>query len=185
MFLQIWRFITLLLAALGLTMGAAHLLELPQKIGYSPELYAAVNTTLYRYFGLAGGILTVAAILAAGVLVFLSRRHPSFGLALAGTLCLAFSFLLWLALVSPVNTEVAHALQSAPETVPGVWMRLRDRWEYGHVAAFSAWLVGFSLLLLALLREIPVELPDPSAATEPGREAEPIRPLGGRPQAAA
>jgi hypothetical protein len=35
-----------------------------------------------------------------------------------------------------VNGEVAEALRSAPEFVPAVWMRLRNRWEYGHVAGF-------------------------------------------------
>ena len=53
--LSFWQFITLVLAALGLTMTSAHVLEMPQKLAYSPELYAAVNTTLYRYFAIVGG----------------------------------------------------------------------------------------------------------------------------------
>jgi hypothetical protein len=32
-------------------------------------------------------------------------------------------------------------------------MRLRDRWEYGHVAAFIAWLFGVGLLMLSILTE--------------------------------
>ena len=44
--LRTWRFITLLLAALALTLESAHLLELPQKLQYDAQMYAAVNGTL-------------------------------------------------------------------------------------------------------------------------------------------
>ena len=82
--LRIARFAALLLAALSLTMTSAHVLELPQKMQYSAELYAAVNGTLYRQFAIVGGVYTIAAIVAAAVLVVLARRHGAgFGWALA------------------------------------------------------------------------------------------------------
>jgi len=49
-FLKITRVVTLLLAALSLTMESAHVLELPQKLGYDAQMYAAVNGSLYKYF---------------------------------------------------------------------------------------------------------------------------------------
>lgn len=52
--LRALRFVTLLLAALALTMESAHLLELPQTMQYGADLYSAVNTTLYRYFAVVG-----------------------------------------------------------------------------------------------------------------------------------
>ena len=58
--LSAWRLITLLLAALALTMESAHLLELPQKMQYDAQMYAAVNTTLYRYFAIVGGAYQVS-----------------------------------------------------------------------------------------------------------------------------
>jgi hypothetical protein len=36
-----------------------------------------------------------------------------------------------------------------------VYVELRDRWEYGHVAAFIFWLIGVSLLVLSVLVETP------------------------------
>jgi hypothetical protein len=45
--LSFWQFMTLVLAALGLTMTSAQVLEMPQKMAYIAELYSAVNTTLY------------------------------------------------------------------------------------------------------------------------------------------
>src|SRR5215510_10549884 len=156
MFLKIWRCITIVLAALALTMESAHVLELPQKMQYNAQMYAAVNTTLYRYFAIVGGVYQVSSIVAAAILVFLVRKHRSaFGWTLAGALCLLLAFGLWLAVVAPVNSEVAEALRSAPESVPTVWMRLRTRWEYGHAAGFVVQLIGFCALVLAVLVETP------------------------------
>jgi hypothetical protein len=156
--LRAWRFITLLLAALSLTMESAHVLELPQKMQYSPEMYAAVNTSLYLYFALAGAVYQTGSIVAAAVLAFLVRRHrPSFGWTLAGALSLALAFTLWLAVVAPVNSEVAEVLALSPGSAPEVWMRLRNRWEYGHAAGFAIQLIGFGALLLSVLVETPPE----------------------------
>ena len=153
--LRTWRFVTLLLAALGLTLGAAHVLELPPKMAYDAELYAAVTSTLYRLFGSVGAGIQVGAILAAAVLSFMVRGRPSFRLTLWGTLGLVLSLGLWAVLVAPVNAEWLQVMESAPASVPAAYERLRPRWEYGHAAAFAAWLVGFSLLLLSVLRETP------------------------------
>ena len=54
--LRTWRFVTLLLVALGLTLGAAHVLELPPKMQHDGEMYAAVTSTLYRLFGSIGAM---------------------------------------------------------------------------------------------------------------------------------
>lgn len=156
MFLRAWRFVTVMLTALTLTMTSAHVLELPQKMQYDPQMYSAVNTTLYRYFAIVGGAYTVSSILATFVLAFLVRkRSQSFRLVLAAAICLLLAFGSWLILVAPVNREIAHVLTIAPETVPSLWMRLRERWEYGHAVGFVITLTGFGLLIFSLLVEIP------------------------------
>lgn len=154
--LRAWRFITLLLAALSLTMESAHVLELPQKMQFNAQMYGAVNTSLYRYFAIVGGAYQLGSIAAAAVLAFLVRRHrPSFCWTLAGAGCLMLAFVVWLSVVAPVNAEVAQALAAAPASVPEVWMRLRNRWEYGHAAGFGIQLIGFSTLLFSVLVETP------------------------------
>jgi hypothetical protein len=158
MFLRGWRFLTLILAALSLTMESAHVLELPQKMQYDAQLYSAVNTTLYRYFAIVGAVYQVGSIVAAAVLTFLVRkRRLSFGWTLAGALCLLLAFGIWLAIVAPVNSEVTEALRAAPESVPLVWMQLRNRWEYGHAAGFVVQVIGLSALVLSVLVETPKE----------------------------
>jgi hypothetical protein len=160
MVLRVWRFITCILAALALTMESAHVLELPQKLRYDAPMYAAVNTTLYRYFAIVGGIYQISAIVAAVVLAVLVRqRRPAFGWTLTGALCLLLAFGLWLTVVAPVNSEVAAALGAAPASVPAVWMRLRYRWEYGHAAGFVVQLSGLCALVLSVLVETPKDAP--------------------------
>jgi hypothetical protein len=161
MLLRVWRFATVMLAGLTLTMTSAHVLELPQKMQYDAQMYSAVNTTLYRYFAVVGGAYAVSSILAAFVLAFLlRRRRQPFRLTLAGAICLLLAFGSWLILVAPVNNEIAQALATAPENVPLLWMQLRERWEYGHALGFIITLTGFGLLVFSLLIEIP-EHPSP------------------------
>jgi hypothetical protein len=157
--LRIWRFLTIIVAALALTMTSAHVLELPQKMQYDAQLYSAVNTTMYRYFATVGGIYSMGSIIAAGVLAFLVRKSRSvFRWTLAGALLLVLWFISWLTLVAPVNNQIAAALQSSPETLPALWMQLRERWEYGHATGFVIQLLGFCALVISVLADTPRSL---------------------------
>ncbi len=160
MTLQVWRFICVLLAALGLTMGGAHVLELTPRMHYDAQLYTAVTSTLYRYYGIVGGVIQVSALASAAVLAWLVKDRPSFRLTLAGALCLAAALGVWAWLVQPVNAEWGRALLGNAASAPEAYLRLRDRWEFGHAAAFTAWLLGFLCLLLSVLSEIRRQRPD-------------------------
>ncbi len=150
------RFIVLLLAALTLTMEAAHVLELPQKMRYGPELYSAVNSTMYRYFALVGGPLTVLTLLSGAGLVIALRHQPGFRWTLAGVLAYFLAFGIWLAVVQPVNRIVAAAFTSDPGSLPQLWTTFRARWEYGHTAGFVFELLGLACLLWSVLARTPV-----------------------------
>lgn len=140
-----------MLAALGLAPGAAHTLELLPKMQYSGELYATVTSTLYQMYGIAGAVVQVGALFATAVLVFAVRRRPSFHLTLLGGVGLSLSLILWAVLVAPVNAEWARVIESTPASIADVYLQLRMRWEYGHVAAFSSWLLGYSFLIGSVL----------------------------------
>ncbi|HEX5435802.1 MAG TPA: hypothetical protein VFW98_01490 [Gemmatimonadaceae bacterium] len=145
------RFIVLLLAALTLTMEAAHVLELPQKMHYTPQLYTAVNSTMYRYFAIVGGPLTILTLLSGAVLVVALRHQPGFSGTLAGVVAYFVAFGIWLAVVAPVNSTVAAALKTDPGSLPRLWAALRPRWEYGHAAGFVLQLLGLASLLWSVL----------------------------------
>lgn len=152
--LPFWRFVTLVLAALGLTMTSAHVLEMPQKMAYGAELYAAVNTTLYRYFAIVGGAYQVGGIVSAWILTaLLKRRRMRFIWALAGAALLLLSFVSWLVLVEPVNLQIAAAMANERQTVPVLWQALRNRWESGHATGFVLHLLGFCALVMSAIRE--------------------------------
>jgi hypothetical protein len=161
------RFATLLLAALSLTMESAHLLELPQKLQYDANLYATVNTTLYRYFAVVGGIYQVGAIVAAVALtIYIQRRDRQARWTFIGTIFLAAAFGVWLVIVNPVNDQIAAAKVALPESIPSLWMQLRARWEFGHVAGFVLQLLGFSALLVSVLVSPQAPEPKPDLAPE-------------------
>src|SRR5262245_7624618 len=145
------RFVMLMLAALTLTMETAHVLELPQKMNYSAELYSAVNTTMYRYFAVAGGPLTLLTLLVGAALALVLRGRPEFVWTLAGVLAYYVAFIVWLTVVVPVNSEIGAAMARAPDTVPGLWMRLRARWELGHAVGFVLQLIGLATLIWSVL----------------------------------
>src|SRR5262245_50371631 len=101
--LRAWRFLTLTLTALALTMTSAHVLELPQKMKYDARLYSAVNTTMYRHFATVGAIYSIGQIIAAGVLAFLVRkRRRSFRWTITGASLLLAWLASWLMLVVPI-----------------------------------------------------------------------------------
>ena len=142
-----------MLAGLGLILGGAHVLEMAPKMAYEPALYAAVTSTLYRLFGSVGAVIQISSVVVAAILTWLVRRQAAFRLTLFGCLGLVLSLILWGALVAPVNAEWLDVMQTAPDSVPEAYARLRERWEYGHVAAFAAWFAGYALLVLALVRD--------------------------------
>jgi hypothetical protein len=147
------RFVTTMLVGLGLTNTAAHVLELPQKMRWDVDLYTRVNGSLYKYFGLVGGPVLASSVLAAIVHAAASRRRrAAFRWALAGAGLMVGSFASFLAIVQPVNAEVAAA---APADRPEVWTRLRDRWEYGHATGFALHLLGFGAVVAAAVAETP------------------------------
>jgi hypothetical protein len=150
--LKTLRFLTLLLAALSLTMESAHVLELPQKMRYDLPMYSSVNGTLYKWFAVVGGAYQVIAIVLAIILAFALRgRGAAFAWSAGGAALLIIAFVIWLAIVQPVNVQVAHALSADPSSGPSIWSQLRARWEYGHAAGFVAQLLGFSALVISVL----------------------------------
>jgi len=146
------RFATLLVTALGLALAGAHALELVPRMAYDGVLYAKVTSTLYRFFAPAGAICQVGGLLLAGSLAYQERGRPGGRATLGGALALLLSLGLWAAFVAPVNAAWGEVMKTAPAAVPEAYLRLRPRWEYGHLAAFGAWLLGYGLLVAGALR---------------------------------
>lgn len=141
--------LALTLTALGLAPGAAHVMELPVKLDYPPQLYATVTSTLYQWYGIAGGTVQVAAALTVTALALRVRRLRGARLVGASAAALVASLLLWGAIVAPVNAAWAGITGASPDAFAAAYVRLRARWEYGHLAASVAWLTGWLALAAA------------------------------------
>ena len=142
--IRILQFLAILLTALGLTMGAAHVLELGPRMKYDDALYMEVTRTLYLMFGIAGGAIQLASIVSVAVLCWMLRRRGPVRWTLAALVALVTSLGLWALVVAPVNAHWGAALSGDPAGAIEAYARLRWRWEAGHVVAFMAWLVGFA-----------------------------------------
>jgi hypothetical protein len=98
---------SVLLAALTLSMAFAHTLELPEKMSYGPQLWTAVNQSLYGYFAAVGGPVEVGNLgLLAVLAIGWGRRGRWDTVAAAG--CFAAALVVWLVVVNPVppNTRL-------------------------------------------------------------------------------
>jgi hypothetical protein len=102
MFIQVWYFLTLTLTSLLMGTSFAHTLEMPAKMNVDGQLWRTFQHTLYPYFAYVGAPVEIGAIVASAVLSYLVRAHRRpFYPALAGTMCLALAFFVWLGLPIP------------------------------------------------------------------------------------
>ena len=100
-----------MLAALSLSFGLGHLMELPARMAWDQYLWvgATVQGGLYALSGPLVVLVQVTTIIALIVLAVLLRRHGASGLAftIAAALLFAIGLLIWWILVYPVNVELA------------------------------------------------------------------------------
>ena len=137
--------------AAALTMGLtfAHTLELPRKLGYDAALWTRIQQSLYLWFGVIGGAVEVAAVVAAVVFAVRTRGRPGGRLARVGAACFVIALAWWFAVVNTANAQIGGWTVGAE---PSDWERWRAQWEFGHAAHFVVTLAGFLTLLLATVQ---------------------------------
>jgi hypothetical protein len=143
---QTFRFLTLVLAGVVLSLALGHVLTMSAKLALAPRDYLMVQR-IYGAFGTLGAIVEPAAVACAIVLAFLVRRGRAYGPAVVGALCLVAALLIWVAIVNPTS----GAWRSASPEVPDNFESLRMRWEWGQAARGVLTLVGFVSLVIAVL----------------------------------
>jgi uncharacterized membrane protein len=141
------RFASVMLTAIAMAGGFAHLLELPRKIEMSREEYLTVQQ-IYHGWALLG-IAVMGALLSTVLLALTVRDTPAeFYLAAAAALCIVISLIVFFAFTFPVNRQTAN-WTSLPEN----WQQLRRRWEYSHAVGAALYFLALSLLTLSMLVE--------------------------------
>ena len=142
MALKIASFFALVLTALALAPGGAHLFALPNKIDLAQQPYFIVQG-IYRGWALLG-IVLIGALLANLVLAILSRgRGAPFCWALTGFVLVGATLAIFFAWTYPANQATANWT-----VAPDNWAALRVQWEYSH--AINAVLTFFALCAVTL-----------------------------------
>jgi hypothetical protein len=138
-------FVALLASALVLGPALAHLLELPNKIGRPREEYFIVQKA-YRGWNQIAWVLGVQVVALAGVALLMRAERNVMVLALLALACvLAAQGVFW------TFTYPANVATENWTVIPDNWDRLRLQWEYSHAAGALFQLLGFCLLVSAVL----------------------------------
>lgn len=120
------QFLAIILTALALVPGGAHLFALPNKIGMDQDNYF-VAQAIYRGWALFG-IVIFAAIGANLILsVALRAQRRVAALALVAAVCIILSLVVFFTWTYPANVATDNWT-----TVPDNWEDLRRTWEYSH-----------------------------------------------------
>jgi MFS family permease len=132
------QFLAVILTALALLPGGAHVMALPAKIAMPEDPYFVVQQ-IYRGWALIGAVIFLAIF--ANILAALLTRHnrrkwPLFG---ASGLLIALTLAVFFTWTYPANQATGN-WTSAPEN----WEQLRTEWEYSHA-------VNAAITFLALL----------------------------------
>jgi hypothetical protein len=125
--LRIAQFAAILSTALALAPGAAHALELPNKMQMARADYL-ITQRIYRGWNLLG-IVVVAQLVASIALARLADAADAPPARLAVALIVGTQLIFWL-VTFPVNRRTDNWSQ-APEE----WIGLRRRWELSHACS--------------------------------------------------
>jgi cytochrome bd-type quinol oxidase subunit 2 len=157
------QFLAVVLTALALVPGGAHLLAMPNKLGLDETAYFAAQE-IYRGWALFGVVLVAAIAADLALAIGARRQRAAFWPALIGALCLVATlavFFLW--------TYPANQATSDWTAVPDDWQGLRQQWEYSHAGNAVLTFLALCLVTLSTLRWQPATARRSSAPAATGR----------------
>jgi hypothetical protein len=154
MSLRLVRFLSMMSTSITMGAAVAHLLEMPSKMQYEPDLYVRLHRTLYPNFGRFAGLAEAVSLITTGGLAWWlqKRRASAFPLTVAAAGCLAAAHAAFWTLVQPANTTMARWRL---EEIPSGWSHWRDQWEYTHAARAVLATGALGASALAVLKETP------------------------------
>lgn len=145
MTISMLQLISIMLTAVAMSAGWAHLLELRSKMKLSRDEYLTVQK-IYRGWALLG-VVVVAALISAGVLSLLQRdSEPAFYLSLVGFSCIALTLVVFYVFILPANKKTRNWT-----VLPAQWEFLRKRWEYSHATSAILYFIALASLVISLL----------------------------------
>lgn len=150
MALKVWRTLTILLTALLVSLCFAELWDMPARLAmHGRNWLYAMNMHEAFLDASAGSLLQIATVGAAFVLLGMVRDDArAFWWSLAAAATLLIAFIVWWAVVYPVDMRVANL---GAASLPVDWESLRLRWEAGQVARAALSVAALSALVISAL----------------------------------
>ena len=120
--LRACAFSSIMAGAVTMSAAVAHLMEMPAKMRYEPELYVRLHRTLYPTFGKTAGPAEALAVASTAALAWMaqSKGRRSSGLAVVAAGCLATAHGMFWSVVQPANIEM---MRSPLNPVPRIGRR--------------------------------------------------------------
>lgn len=157
--------LALLLTAVAMALPLAHALELPGKLRLDKHAYLEVQPIYYPGFTIGGLVGEVGALVMTAVLAMVTTRGSiASWLALGSFVAFAGMHVAYWVLTHPVNgfwlaeAEMGGAGARFFATDPlgrdlarGDWVTMRDRWERSQVIRSVLGVVGFVLVVTAVV----------------------------------
>lgn len=143
--MKVLQFIAILLTALALIPGAAHVASLLNKIDLNETDYF-IAQNIYRGWNLFGIAIFGALFANIGLAVAVRGQAVPLRLVLIALMCLAGGLAIFFAFTFPTNQATSNWTQ-----IPANWQDLRWQWEISHVANAAITFVGFCALIWSAL----------------------------------
>jgi len=155
--------------AIAMALALAHALELPGKLRLDKKAYYAVQSIYYPGFTI-GGIGEAAGTIAAIFLLLVTpRASVDFWLTVVAVIGLIGMQGVYWIVTHPINQFWVEDVKlnragagffafgtdrtRRDKNLPLDWTKLRNRWEYSHVARAACALVSFVALIIAISQD--------------------------------
>jgi hypothetical protein len=152
--------VTVVLAAITLSLSLAHTLEWPGKMRLSREQYLVVQPIYYPGFTIGGAAEPLVIIATAALLAMTPYGSVQFWLIAGALVALVAMHLIFWVMTQPVNKVWVKdvKLSASADRFFGAggtllerdWTKLRDRWEHSHLLRAAAAMLGLILLVTAV-----------------------------------
>jgi hypothetical protein len=149
MALRLVQFLAIMLTALALVPGGAHLAALPNKMPMTQTAYFTAQQ-IYAGWALFGIILVGALGANLALTMTLRSLGRSFGYALASCLFIAVNLVIFFVWTFPTNQATGNWTM-----VPENWNELRIQWEYSHAINAVVMFAALACVVVAVLRQPP------------------------------
>jgi hypothetical protein len=131
------RLLTVIITGLALIAPAAHLFELPNKIGLPKAEYFVVQK-IYSGWWIVGLLLPLAFLANVGNAISLRENRTAMVLSIAAASLIALNLIIFV-----LFTQSANAATQNWTVQPENWEALRTQWEYSHAVNAAVNLLAF------------------------------------------